>query len=406
MNIFIKFLLLILVLCNIAYPFTKDEKVQRKLDSLYVNKNYNEFISYGETILKADPHSFLSFNERYEESINYILDSTIITEYYKRQLNEKLDYFYQYKTITVSNNAKWVYKNAIVLEKLKSITQDSLKRMYEYVIKKDSLIVPDCYQRLSKATLSIEDNEINRMALTDLLIRTTKYRQNENQLFTTLNYVSTSLQNFIEILSKNFNSDLAKIWLIESYEKMADTISVNKILNSYSLDSTSNFDIALRYSLLLEKIKLHERAKQVLIRQIRFAKSNDILSVIYEKIFEIDVITKKYSSALFDLQKISKNLKTKGLACKLEADLYCQLYYNEKSKDIFTMSLLYLARNKYVEACKYDKNLAVDCQKIIYAISSKLPTINDYEKNGLKSGEEFNFEKSDKLNWIKIKFKI
>ncbi len=355
----------------------------------YKNKDYQSALPYAWNVLKLNPKKFSKWIFfKMEDALWYLHDSSQIPQEQIKSIDDTIRYFYN-EAIKYYPQSKGYFeaRKAFVSETWLNMSPDSLIIEYEQAIKDDSTISTYYYNMLGQLykNNANDKNEYKDKAI-DLYTYLNQKESNNPQWTTELESLVENIKQLVAIRKKAWEMDknnLSKAWNYSvtavKADMYPDALDALEFLTSKVPDNVNYWvQLASAYQ-KVDKLDKAEAAYKKLINLKPNNKDYYInLGIVYKD-------QNRYALARTEYIKANDIAKGWGQAIFYEGLLYEQAArvceFNFETKLVYL-----LAVETYKKALSVDPNFA-QAKERINALSSSIPTKEDYFFRGYKSGQ-------------------
>jgi len=394
-------ILTVIVLTSSVFPRAFDSDSAATADSLrlitqyslfseyFKNKDYQSAMPYAWKVLKLNPKKFNKWIYfKMEDAFWYLHDSSNADQNEIKAINDTIRYFYN-TAMEYYPKSKGYFeaRKAFVSENWLNMNPDTVIKEYEQAIKDDSTVSYYYYNMLGQLYKNNANDKNNyKDKAIDLYTYLNEKDSNNPQWTTELESLVENIKQLVDLRKKAWDMDknnLSKAW---SYaitaikaEMFPGAIDALEFLTAKVPD---NVNYWVQIASVYQKVDKLDKAEAAYKKLIQLKPDNRDyylnLGVVYKD-------QNKYSQARTEFLKANDVSKGWGQAIFYEGLLYEQAARTCEFN--FETKLVYLlAVETYKKALGIDPNLA-QAKERINALSSSIPTKEDYFFRGYKSGQ-------------------
>lgn len=352
------------------------------------NKDYNSALPHGWEVINLNPGRFKNVYSKMEDALWYLHDSTDVSDDEKKQIADTTKYLYDIAIQNVPVNAGYYQvRKAFIMESWLQENPDSVIAAYEKAMP-DTSISNFYRDRLGLLYIAnANDNNDYKLKALDLYSNLSEKEPNNPTWNQRLEGLAENIDQLVGILGKAWELDkdnLAKAWKYASAAIKASDFKQSTIPLEFLVQKDPKVvnywnQLALAYHKTEQLDKAIEAYRKVVEIDPKNREAYLNMGIIYREEGQL-------SQARSNFQKAVDASPGWGYPVYLEGTLYeqaargCGFEWMDK--------LVYLlAQETYRKAMNMDQSIAAQARERINALSSSVPTKEDYFFRNVKSGQ-------------------
>jgi len=367
----------------------------------YKNKDFKSALPYGWKVLSLDPEKFSKWIYYKMEDILWQLhDSSTVTPEIKKEVEDTIMYVYDL-ALKYNNSSSnfFLQRRAFVAETWLNLSNDKVINYYEEAIKADPQISTYWINRLGQyyKNNATDTNDYKSKAI-DIYTQLSE-KEPDNPIWNSqLESMVENIDELVDLAKKTWDLDkdnLGKAWKFVTIAQRASKYDQAIVGLEYLVlkaPKTINYwtQLAIAYQ-KVNDINKAEDAYKTLIKLEPTKKENHLnLGIIYKD-------KGMFSSARNEYRRAYNIDKSWGLPIFYEGLLY-EMSARQQKFDFESKLVYLLAVQTYRQALSVEPTLD-QARDRINALSSSLPTDEDYFFRGYKKGSTINIS-GNSFSWI------